>query len=105
MSDQWLIVVNSAKSHYNREDYDVAFEKGRTNDNNGKKVIDLQRGFLSEGELSTLLCASDAVLLPYKITSGSGVKFGALAHGLSFVSSDLAFFREFAGMGLGIATN
>ena len=44
----------------------------------------------------------DAVLLPYKVSSGSGVMFDALAHGLPFIASDLEFFREFASMGLGI---
>jgi glycosyltransferase involved in cell wall biosynthesis len=43
-------------------------------------------------------------MLPYKITSGSGVMFDALAHGLPFVASDLDFFKGFAEMGLGIAT-
>lgn len=103
----WVVVVNSAKSHYNRENYNADFEKGKNNNNNDnrKKVIDLERGFLSDEELSTLLYASDAVLLPYKVTSGSGVMFDALAHGLPFVSSDLAFFREFARMGLGVAAH
>ena len=45
---------------------------------------------------------ADAVLLPYKVSSGSGVMFDALAHGLPFIASDLEFFREFASMGLGI---
>ena len=54
--------------------------------------------------LSMLLYASDAVLLPYKITSGSGVMFDAFAHGLPFVSSNLEFFKEFANMGLGITS-
>ncbi len=67
-------------------------------------VIDLKRGYLDDKELSLLLCASDAVLLPYKITSGSGVMFDALAHGLPFVSSNLEFFQEFANMGLGITS-
>jgi glycosyltransferase involved in cell wall biosynthesis len=30
--------------------------------------------------------------------------FDALAHGLPFVASDLAFFREFAEMGLGVVS-
>ena len=94
LPDDWLIVSNSAKSHYNKELYYDKLDKD--------KVIDLQRGFLSEEELSVLLTASDAVLLPYRITSGSGVMFDALAHGLPFVASDLEFFKEFAKMDLGI---
>jgi glycosyltransferase involved in cell wall biosynthesis len=96
LPDDWLIVSNSAKSHYNKESYYDRLDKD--------KVIDLQRGFLSEEELSVLLTASDAVLLPYRITSGSGVMFDALAHGLPFVATDLEFFKEFAKMDLGIAT-
>src|SRR3712207_8247217 len=49
----------------------------------------LGRGFLKEEELSMLLYASDVVMLPYKITSGSGVMFDSLAHRLPFVASDL----------------
>jgi glycosyltransferase involved in cell wall biosynthesis len=71
-------------------------------DYNNKKIIDLRRGFLKEEELSMLLYASDIVMLPYKITSGSGVMFDSLAHRLPFVASDLDFFKEFAEMGLGI---
>ena len=41
-------------------------------------------------------------MLPYKVVSGSGVMFDALAHGLPFIASDLEFFEEFASMGLGI---
>jgi hypothetical protein len=48
------------------------------------KIIDLQRDFLDEKEFSLLLYASDAVLLPYKVASGSGVMFDALAHGIPF---------------------
>ncbi|MFB5599766.1 MAG: glycosyltransferase, partial [Nitrososphaeraceae archaeon] len=38
----------------------------------------------------------------YKVTSGSGVMFDALAHGLPFIASDLEFFQEFSKKGLGI---
>jgi glycosyltransferase involved in cell wall biosynthesis len=65
-------------------------------------ILDLQRGFLSEEELSTLFYACDAAILPYKVTAGSGVMFDALAHGLPFIATDLDFFREFAAKGLGI---
>jgi glycosyltransferase involved in cell wall biosynthesis len=95
LPDNWIIVSNSSKSYYSKE----PLEK-----NDYKRVIDLERGFLSEEELSLLLLASDAVLLPYKVASGSGVMFDALAHGLPFVASNLEFFKEFAEMGLGITT-
>jgi glycosyltransferase involved in cell wall biosynthesis len=93
----WIIVSNSAQGYYNKETIEDKIHKN-------KKIIDLQRGFLSEEELSRLLLASDIVLLPYRITSGSGVMFDALAHGLPFVASDLEFFKEFEKMGLGITS-
>ena len=95
MPDGWTLVVNSSKGHYSTENLDLKWEKA---DN----ILDLQRGFLSEEELSILFYASDAVILPYKVTAGSGVMFDALAHGLPFIATDLEFFREFASQGLGI---
>jgi glycosyltransferase involved in cell wall biosynthesis len=107
MPNGWIMVLNSSKGHFSKEQsvYDV--QQGRSTsssstDYNNKKIIDLRRGFLKDEELSMLLYASDIVILPYKITSGSGVMFDSLAHGLPFVASDLDFFKEFAEMGLGI---
>ena len=73
-----------------------------SNAKEGSRTIYLHMGFLSEDKLSMLFFACDAILLPYRITSGSGVMFDALAHGLPFVASDLEFFKEFAEMGLGV---
>jgi glycosyltransferase involved in cell wall biosynthesis len=111
MPNGWIMVLNSSKGHFNKEEsvYDV--QHGRSSstssssiDYDNKKIIDLRRGFLKDEELSMLLYASDVVMLPYKITSGSGVMFDSLAHGLPFVASDLDFFKEFAEMRLGITT-
>jgi glycosyltransferase involved in cell wall biosynthesis len=107
MPNGWMMVLNSSKGHFNKEQsvYDVQYTRNNSSSNdynNNKKIIDLQRGFLKDEELSMLLYASDIVMLPYKITSGSGVMFDSLAHGLPFVASDLDFFKEFAEMGLGI---
>ncbi|HEU4444055.1 MAG TPA: glycosyltransferase [Nitrososphaeraceae archaeon] len=109
MPNGWMMVLNSSKGHFNKEKrsvYDVQHgrrsrSRSSSNDYNNK-IIDLQRGFLTEEELSMLFYASDVVMLPYKITSGSGVMFDSLAHRLPFVASDLDFFKEFAEMGLGI---
>ncbi|MDQ3727350.1 MAG: glycosyltransferase [Thermoproteota archaeon] len=107
MPDGWMMVLNSSKGHFNKEEsvYDVQHGRSSSSstDYNNKKIIDLRRGFLKDEELSMLLYASDIVMLPYKITSGSGVMFDSLAHRLPFVASDLDFFKEFAEMGLGIA--
>jgi glycosyltransferase involved in cell wall biosynthesis len=109
MPDRWMLVLNSSRGHFNKEQNmsttgvdKVSELKQRPNNSNTNKVIDLQRGFLSEEELSILFYASDIVVLPYKITSGSGVMFDALAHALPFVASNLDFFKEFEAMGLGI---
>ena len=91
----WTLVVNSSKDYYNKENLELSWQ-GATN------ILDLRRGYLREDELSTLFYACDAVILPYKVTAGSGVMFDALAHGLPFVATDLRFFREFAAQGLGI---
>lgn len=108
MPNGWMMLLNSSKGHFNKEEsvYDVQHGRSGSSstDYSNKKIIDLRRGFLKEEELSMLLYASDVVMLPYKITSGSGVMFDSLAHRLPFVASDLDFFKEFAEMGLGITT-
>jgi glycosyltransferase involved in cell wall biosynthesis len=106
MPNGWIMVLNSSKGHFNKEKnlspgIQDRTRKKSTNDK-ATKVIDLQRGFLTDEELSMLFYASDVVVLPYKITSGSGVMFDALAHTVPFVASDLDFFKEFEEMGLGI---
>jgi hypothetical protein len=39
------------------------------------------------------------------VTSGSGVMYDGLAHGLPFISSKLEFFKEFSDMKLGMMAN
>jgi glycosyltransferase involved in cell wall biosynthesis len=91
----WFIVVNSSKNPYNsKERVDLRFR----NDH----VLDIQKDLLDEEELSCLYYAADATILPYRVSSGSGVMFDGLAHGLPFVASDLPFFSEFSSEGLGI---
>jgi glycosyltransferase involved in cell wall biosynthesis len=94
----WAIVANSSKNEYGLDDEKISLRlQKKTGD-----FISLQKGFLSDEEFSLLLYAADAVLLPYKLSSGSGVMFDGLAHGLPFVASDLPFFKEFSSKGLGI---
>ncbi len=111
MPNRWMLVLNSSKGHFNKEQsvssagvnkVSKSTRSTKNNKDNTNRVIDLQRGFLSDEELSILFYASDVVVLPYKITSGSGVMFDALAHALPFVASSLDFFKEFEAMGLGI---
>jgi glycosyltransferase involved in cell wall biosynthesis len=93
--DGWSIVVSSSKNHYNKENLTLQLEKNNN-------IIVLENDFLSERDLALLFCASDAIVLPYKVSSGSGVMFDALAHGLPFVATDLEFFKEFSAEGLGL---
>jgi glycosyltransferase involved in cell wall biosynthesis len=90
----WKVVINTSRNHYGREKLNDKFE------NEG--VINLKRGFLSDTELSLLFYCADALILPYKVTSGSGVMYDGLAHGLPFISSKLEFFKEFSDMKVGI---
>lgn len=101
--DDWVIVVNSSKNNYNKENFDLPFNANSNNNNNkNNSIIDLQREFLDDDELTSLFYAADATILPYTVCSASGVMSDGLGHGLPFVASDLPFFREFASKGLGV---
>lgn len=93
----WKIVVNSSKNHYNIET--TKFESKNSN------IIDLRRGYLNDLELSCLLRSADVLLLPYKVSSASGVMFDGLSHGIPFISTDIGFFKEFSSQGLGISVS
>jgi glycosyltransferase involved in cell wall biosynthesis len=94
----WTIVVNSSKNHYSTENFNPDFV-------NKKSIVNLEKDFLTEKEFSLFFSAADAVILPYSVSSGSGVMFDALAHGLPFIATDLEFFREFSEKGLGITVS
>ncbi|HXW11498.1 MAG TPA: glycosyltransferase, partial [Nitrososphaeraceae archaeon] len=102
--DNWTIVINSSVNHTTGERIRLDNLTNAHGVNENHRIINLSQDYLSEEELSALFIASDAVLLPYKITSGSGVMFDALGHGIPFIASDLPFFKEFASKGLGITT-
>jgi hypothetical protein len=97
MPEDWKVVINTSQNHYGREKLKGRFE------NEG--IINLNRGFLSDEDLSLLFYCVDALILPYKVTSGSGVMYDGLAHGLPFISSKLEFFKEFSDKKLGIMAN
>jgi glycosyltransferase involved in cell wall biosynthesis len=99
--DDWVVVVNSSKNDYSKENFNLPFN-GNSNNNKNSSVIDLQKELLDDNELSLLFYAADATILPYTVCSASGVMFDGLGHGLPFVASDLPFFREFASKRLGI---
>ena len=92
----WSLVVKQTKHERGSE---KPIEIGNDRRHN---IISLNLGYLDDTIMSKLFFACDAIIFPYKVVSISGVMFDALAHGLPFVASDLRFFREFAGMGLGI---
>lgn len=93
--DHWTIVINPSKNGYSNEKYHIGTKK--------RNLINLHMDFLSEEQLSALFSCADAVILPYKVSSGSGIMFDGLSYGLPFVATRLAFFEEFALRGLGIA--
>ena len=82
--DGWKIIFNSSKNHYNTET--TKFEFGNNN------LLNLKKGYLDDMDLSYLLHSADILLLPYTVSSGSGVMFDGLSHGLPFISSDIPFF-------------
>jgi glycosyltransferase involved in cell wall biosynthesis len=96
--DGWTVVLNHSNFHYSQQNFDIDLAKSK----NQNKIINLNKNFLSEYELSLLFYASDVVILPYKVCSGSGVMFDAIGHGIPFIASDLNFFKEFQEMKLGI---
>ena len=106
----WVMVINQSKNAFNTikpssvdgQDNQKRVSHTERKDTHHSKIINLNRGFLTDKELSILFYACDIIILPYTVTSGSGVMFDALAHGLPFIATDLGFFREFANKGLGI---
>ncbi len=91
----WKIVINTSRNHYNKERITTNF--------GSRDIINLNKGFLNDEELSLLYYSADALILPYKVTSASGVMFDGLAHNLPFISSNIEFFKEFSQLGLGIS--
>jgi glycosyltransferase involved in cell wall biosynthesis len=100
--ENWTLVINSSVNYSTGERVQLDNLTSIRHTNGIHKIINLSQDYLSEEGLSTLFFASDVVLLPYKITSGSGVMFDALGHGIPSIASDLPFFNEFASKGLGI---
>jgi glycosyltransferase involved in cell wall biosynthesis len=92
--DHWTIVINPSKNGSSNEEYHMGTKK--------RNLINLHMDFLSEEQLSALFSCADAVILPYKVSSGSGIMFDGLSYGLPFVATQLPFFEEFAVRGLGI---
>ena len=89
------------------KDWKIVIKQDRHERGNEKPIqirnaINLNLGYLDDKVLSKLFSACDAIIFPYRLVSVSGVLFDALAHGLPFIGSDLGFFKEFAGMGLGV---
>jgi glycosyltransferase involved in cell wall biosynthesis len=97
LPDGWKIVINTSRNHYNIEKIRPFLEN--------QNIINLNKGFLSDKELSALFYSADALLLPYKVSSGSGVMYDGLGHLLPFISSNIKFFKEFSDLGLGISTS
>lgn len=98
LPNNWRLVINYSKNYYNTEKNGLDLGNSKSN----KMIINLNKKYLSEEELSLLFFSCDAVFLPYKVSSGSGVMFDGLGHGKPFIASDLGFFKEFSTINLGI---
>jgi glycosyltransferase involved in cell wall biosynthesis len=94
----WKLVINYSKNHYNKQIINLKL-------NNKKNIINLEKDYLTEKDLSTLFFASDIIFLPYKAISGSGTMFDGLGHGKPFLASNSGFFKEFSKLDLGIVTD
>ncbi len=90
----WKLVLNHSKNHYNTQIIDLNLKN--------KNIINLEKDYLSEEDLSILFFASDIIFLPYKAIAGSGTMFDGLGHGKPFLSSNNGFFKEFSKLGLGL---
>ncbi len=97
LPEGWKIVISHSKNHYNRQIINLNLKN--------KNIINLEKDYLSEEELSLLFFASDIVFLPYKASSGSGIMFDGLGHNIPFLASDLGFFKEFSDLNLGLTVN
>lgn len=64
--DDWVIVGNSSKNNYNKENLNLLFSIDNKNDS----IIELHRDFLDEADLSFLFYA-DATIHPYTVCSSS----------------------------------
>ncbi|CAN5877512.1 hypothetical protein BH23THE1_BH23THE1_28640 [soil metagenome] len=96
MPENWKLVINYSKNFYNKENIEIKLPE--------ENIINLNKDYLTEEELSLVLFAVDALFMPYKVSSGSGTMFDGLGHGKPFIASDLGFFREFSEMNLGIVS-
>ena len=94
LPDGWKLVINYSQDHYNKQIIDLKLK-------NKKNIINLEKDYLSEKDLSILFFASDVVFLPYKAIAGSGTMFDGLGHGKPFLASNNGFFKEFSKLGLG----
>ncbi|HZD36625.1 MAG TPA: glycosyltransferase family 4 protein, partial [Nitrososphaeraceae archaeon] len=92
--DGWTIVVNGSRNEYSHETPPSIKER--------KNLVILHKDSLNEEQLGELFSCADAVILPYKVGTGSGIMFDGLSYGLPFVATNLGFFKEFASKGLGI---
>lgn len=79
---------------------------GRPIDSNVRRLLRIARGLVnvtvSPGEapaqrVADVLHAADALLLPYRAITGSGVLLHALTVGKGVIASDLPYFREILG--------
>ena len=93
----WKLVVNYSKNFYNTENVALDLKNSKFSLSN----YQLEQTVSFRRRIIATLFSCDAVFLPYKVCSGSGVMYDGLGHGKPFIASDLGFFEEFSAMNLG----
>lgn len=92
------IVINYSNFYNNEEKLDIGLGNSSNNnvsDTKSIQIINLNKKYLTEEEISLLFLSCDVVFLPYKVSSGSGVMYDGIGHGRPFVASNVGFSRIF----------
>lgn len=93
--DVILVVAGKIRGTEHRGYRNMLFSKIAQSPN--KDQIFILRGQLPQGTFDTILSASDVVVLPYKITSQSGILAHCLAFGKPVVTSDTEVMKDIIG--------
>ena len=96
----WKLVVNYSKNFYNTENVALDLKNSKIY----YQIINLNKQYLSEEELSLFFFSCDAVFLPYKVCSGSGVCMMDWVMENPLLHLTLVFSKNFPNMNLGIVS-
>lgn len=88
--NNWKLIINFPKKHNNSL---VSKEN----------IINLNKPFLTESDISLLMRASDVILLSENNSHSLGLMYEGLGYGKPFITSEYEPFEEFINMNLGLA--